>query len=103
MRSTTCTTSRRQGHPFGAPADPGWLRPDHAFGSFEIALHQVFEQPMAPDWNAYCDKVASRAFSDLAAISDAEFEDGVALMRREHRAGPVSQPIDLFVFTKKGA
>jgi hypothetical protein len=54
---------------------------------------------MAPDWSAYCDKVAARAFSDLAAISDEDFESGLAAMRREgRRIGPVVMPMDLFAF-----
>jgi ubiquinone/menaquinone biosynthesis C-methylase UbiE len=62
-------------------------------------LHEILPHEMAPDWNAYCDKVAARAFSDLAAISDKDFESGLAAMRREgRRTGPVVMPMDLFAF-----
>lgn len=63
------------------------------------ALHEILPHEMAPDWNTYCDKVAARAFSDLAAISDQDFESGLAAMRREtRRTGPVVMPMDLFAF-----
>jgi ubiquinone/menaquinone biosynthesis C-methylase UbiE len=62
-------------------------------------LHEILSHEMAPDWNAYCDKVAARAFSDLATISDDDFESGLAAMRREsQRTGPVVMPMDLFAF-----
>jgi ubiquinone/menaquinone biosynthesis C-methylase UbiE len=74
-----------------------------ASAGFETAHHQVFDHVMAPDWGTYCDKVAARALSDLAVISDADFQSGIAAMRSERRQGPVVEPIDLFVFRKKGA
>jgi ubiquinone/menaquinone biosynthesis C-methylase UbiE len=66
---------------------------------FVPVLHEVLPHEMAPDWYAYCEKVAARAFSDLATISDRDFESGLSAMRREAgRTGPVVMPMDLFAF-----
>ena len=66
---------------------------------FTLALHEVIRHEMAPNWSAYCDKIAARAFSDLAVISDTAFESGLAAMRGESdRTGPIVEPIDLFAF-----
>jgi ubiquinone/menaquinone biosynthesis C-methylase UbiE len=62
-------------------------------------FHEILPHEMAAGWSAYCDKVAARAFSDLVAISDQDFESGLAAMRREvGRAGPIVMPMDLFAF-----
>jgi len=66
---------------------------------FAPLLHQVIAYEMAPTWTAYCDKIAARALSLLAMISDDDFEAGLSAMRRETaRPGPIVEPIDLFAF-----
>ena len=66
---------------------------------FAPLLHEVIAHEMAPTWAAYCDKIAARAYSLLAQISDEDFETGLAAMRRaKPRPGPIIEPIDLFAF-----
>ena len=52
----------------------------------------------------YYDKISRRGLSDLATLTDAEFEAGVQKMKQwasDNRGpGPVVEPLDLFVFMK---
>jgi SAM-dependent methyltransferase len=62
-------------------------------------LHEVMPHEMARSWAEYCDKIAARAYSLLAMITDAEFEAGLAAMRGARgRPGPIVEPIDFFAF-----
>ena len=75
------------------------LKVSMAHAGLAPVLHEILPHEMATDWKAYCDKVAARAFSDLASISDQAFERGLQAMRDETgREGPVTMPMDLFAF-----
>lgn len=63
-----------------------------------LAAHHTIEQPIASSWSEYCEKIGARVYSDLAQISDEEFEEGLSAMRSAAFEGPVEEPIDLFIF-----
>jgi ubiquinone/menaquinone biosynthesis C-methylase UbiE len=67
-----------------------------------LVHHSVLRHPQASSPPAYADRVALRAFSDLASISDEEFRRGMAELGRYCTAVPREQEIgvdvDLFVF-----
>ena len=65
-------------------------------------LHRVVPHEMARTWAEYCDKIAARAYSLLAMIPDADFEAGLAAMRRaKPLLGPIVEPIDFFAFSAR--
>jgi SAM-dependent methyltransferase len=69
---------------------------------FHLADHQLIRSEVAGNWDAYADKLAFRADSILAQLSDREFEVGLATLR-EHAATvpqdePVIELVDFFVF-----
>ena len=67
-----------------------------------MVSHDALRQRSADTLKEYCDRVKRRALSDLARISDADFEAGVRLMasaaKRSHGDEPVYEVVDLFVF-----
>ena len=70
----------------------------------EPVLHQVVPHQMAATWAEYCDKIAARAYSLLAMISDEDFEAGLSAMRRARPLpGPIVEPIDFFAFSRVNA
>jgi ubiquinone/menaquinone biosynthesis C-methylase UbiE len=72
---------------------------------FTAAVHEIVTQVIAPDWQSFVDKSATRADSFLARISDQEFERGMAALRAHHAvidpAEPVTEEIDWFVVAKR--
>lgn len=73
---------------------------------FRASASDVIVQRIAPSFASYADKVATRADSILAGLSDAEFTAGLAALR-SHAAATgvraVDEPIDVFVFRSPGA
>jgi len=71
---------------------------------FALLVHEVIQQSFANSLKEYCDKIRQRALSDLAILSDPEFEAGVQKMmlavKENERPGPIIEPIDLFIFKK---
>ena len=71
---------------------------------FELLSHEVVQQHFADSLREYCDKISQRGLSDLAVLSDNEFEAGAIRMNkaveRDEIIGPILEPIDLFVFKK---
>jgi hypothetical protein len=68
---------------------------------FRLSASEVIIQTIAPNWNAYVDKLSARGDSVLATLSAQEFESGLAAVRRhvaEAANQRVVEPIDLFVF-----
>jgi ubiquinone/menaquinone biosynthesis C-methylase UbiE len=69
---------------------------------FTLLKQDVIEQEFAASPQEYCDKIGRRGLSDLAMLSDAEFEAGMEKMKEwvsdGSEPGPVVEPIDLFVF-----
>ena len=73
-----------------------------ARASFRRIRHELVLSEAADSWNNYANKIAYRADSILAQLSDSEFEKGLAALR-EHAAvaplhEPVVEPVDFFVF-----
>jgi ubiquinone/menaquinone biosynthesis C-methylase UbiE len=64
--------------------------------------HELVCSELAPDRNTYAEKLAHRADSVLAQLSDDEFEEGLAALRRyaatAPASAPVTEPVDFFVF-----
>ncbi len=68
---------------------------------FSLVDHTVINQVFAGSFNEYREKLAQRALSDLASITDSEFEEGLEAMARDEDSqpdGPILEPVDLFVF-----
>lgn len=73
-----------------------------ADAGFARIHHRVVDSRAADSWQAYAEKIAHRADSILAQLTDAEFADGLAAVRAHARARPatepVVEPIDFLVF-----
>ena len=74
-------------------------------GGFTMAAHELVTQVIAPDWQTFIDKSATRADSFLARIADWDFERGMAALRAHDAAidpgVPVTEEIDWFVFANR--
>lgn len=73
-----------------------------AAAGFRLVVHELVPSQSAESWDAYAQKLAHRADSILIQLSDQEFEQGVAAVRK-HAATrppdePVIDPLDFFVF-----
>ena len=70
---------------------------------FELTRHELVHNEVASNWRIYADKIAAGADSILAQLSEAEFRDGMRLLR-QHAAttlgAPVSEIVDLFAFRR---
>lgn len=72
-----------------------------AAAGFRLVAAEAITQTIAPDWNAYAEKLAAGGDSVLARLSREEFDDGLRAVRRHaEQVGPrpVVEPVDLFVF-----
>ena len=71
---------------------------------FSVVEHRVIQQHFASSFSEYCQKIGRRALSDLVHLSDADFEAGLLQMKQavktDAEAGPILEPVDLFVFQK---
>ncbi|MHB8384774.1 MAG: class I SAM-dependent methyltransferase [Candidatus Binataceae bacterium] len=69
---------------------------------FRLVAHELVPSQAAESWDAYARKIAHRADSILIQLSDREFEDGLAAVRKHAAARPpeepVVEPVDFFVF-----
>ncbi len=70
---------------------------------FELVRHELVRSPLAANWRTYAQKIAMRADSILARLSDREFEEGMRRLH-EHAADapeePVAELVDLFAFRR---
>jgi ubiquinone/menaquinone biosynthesis C-methylase UbiE len=71
---------------------------------FKTRGRELIQQSVAAHWQEFADKIALRADSLLASISDAEFEAGMTMLRA-HAATrspqeQVTEVIDFFVFER---
>jgi SAM-dependent methyltransferase len=79
------------------------IRANFAAAGLYVIASQVITQTIAPDWTAYAEKLAAGGDSVLAKLSQQDFDNGLAAVRRHadttdgHR--PVVEPIDLFVLS----
>ena len=68
---------------------------------FRLCASEVIRQTIALSWSAYADKLAAGGDSVLATLSEQEFENGLAALRRygvDAASQQVVEPIDLLVF-----
>lgn len=68
---------------------------------FELVALDLISQTIAPDWDAYADKLAANADSVLTRLTSEEFDSGIAAVRRHASLAhdeAIREPIDLFVF-----
>jgi ubiquinone/menaquinone biosynthesis C-methylase UbiE len=68
---------------------------------FRTVSIDFVEQEVAPSFEAYAAKLATRADSIIAALAPADFEAGMAALRAHAARSPdvaVFEPIDVFVF-----
>jgi ubiquinone/menaquinone biosynthesis C-methylase UbiE len=69
---------------------------------FALNGHSIIHQITADSLQKYFEKISLRGLSDLSAISDDKFQDGLTRFKKycyEHETGePVYEDIDLFVF-----
>jgi ubiquinone/menaquinone biosynthesis C-methylase UbiE len=69
---------------------------------FSLVNHAAIAQEFAKSMDEYSAKISKRALSDLAALTDAEFDAGIRRMneaqRQDSESLPIIEPIDLFVF-----
>jgi ubiquinone/menaquinone biosynthesis C-methylase UbiE len=66
----------------------------------QVIHHGVIRHPQNSNLREYADRVALRAFSDLASISDEEFRRGMEELRRHCATAPhqeIAADVDLFV------
>ena len=70
---------------------------------FSLVNHALIRQTIAPSLREYAERIALRGLSDLAAITDEEFDEGMAALRRYCANDPASETeeeVDLFVFQR---
>ena len=54
---------------------------------------QLIRHEVAGNWKAYADRLAFRADSILVQLSDQEFEEGLAALRRHAVTAPPDEPV----------
>ena len=76
-----------------------------AKAGFVPVIHEVVTQTIAPHWQDFVDKSATRADSFLARIADEDFRDGMIRLSAYGRDAdadrPVTQETDWFIFVKQ--
>jgi len=82
------------------------IRDTFAAAGLRMIASQIITQTIAPDWTVYAEKVAAGGDSVLAKLSQQDFDDGLAAVRRhaatEDGRRPVVEPIDVFVLGNAG-
>jgi len=71
-----------------------------AAAKLSVVDWKLVAQTIAPDWSVYAEKLAAGGDSILARLSTADFEDGLAAVRRYASTGgrePVAELIDFFI------
>lgn len=81
-----------------------FIRDTFAGAGLDLTHHEVVSNEVAANWSAYADKTAWRADSILAQLTDVEFAEGMAALRR-YAGGrpadePVIEPVDFFAFRR---
>lgn len=73
-----------------------------AGASFRRTRHELVPSEAAESWSSYAEKLAYRADSILAQLSDGDFEKGLAALGEHAKTAPVDEPVvepvDFFVF-----
>jgi ubiquinone/menaquinone biosynthesis C-methylase UbiE len=106
LRNVTreCDFPHRHFFPSVARALPARRDVEGAFAAADFApvAHQTLTQPVAANWPELMRKLALRAYSTLARLSDSEFEAGMAALSAHSPAGgpdrQVCEEIDWYVF-----
>lgn len=78
----------------------GSIREVFEEAGFTTSAEDVIVQKIAPNHVTYAEKLAAGADSVLAQLTQQDFEAGMAALRSYARTntGPVTEPIDVFVF-----
>ena len=85
------------------PEIPG-VRRSFADAGLELSSMEIVEQTIAPDWNAYADKLAAGGDSVLARLREEELAEGIGRVREyagDARGSPVVEPVDLLIFRRQ--
>lgn len=78
-----------------------FVRETFEAAGFRTRAIDVIRQQVAPSFEAYADKIATRADSVIASLEPADFEAGMAALRAHAARNPgvaVFEPVDVFVF-----
>jgi len=70
---------------------------------FKLKHRQLVNSAMASNWREYAEKIAQRADSILAQLSESDFVEGLRKLRRHSETAPderVSEPVDFFCFRR---
>lgn len=69
---------------------------------FELRCHTIVNQIFAENLNKYFEKISLRGFSDIEAITDEEFQQGLSRLKKycqeQKTEEPIFEDIDLFIF-----
>lgn len=69
---------------------------------FELTCHTIVNQIFAENLNKYFEKISLRGFSDIEAITDEEFQQGLSRLKKycqeQKTEEPIFEDIDLFIF-----
>ncbi|UCG92002.1 MAG: class I SAM-dependent methyltransferase [candidate division WOR-3 bacterium] len=73
----------------------------HGHG-FKLCTHTIVHQVFADNFDEYLRKISMRALSDLDAITDEEFQEGLTRLKKycqeQKSQEPIFEDLDLFIF-----
>lgn len=78
-----------------------FVRDTFEAAGFGLVEREIVTQEVSPSLDAYADKIALKADSIIARLSDADFEAGMRAIRARAASiapAPVYEPVDVFVF-----
>lgn len=83
------------------PSREGLKKFLHSHG-FKLCTHTIVKQVFAENFDEYFRKISLRALSDLEAITDEEFKEGLTRLKKycqeRKPQEPIFEDIDLFIF-----
>ncbi len=69
---------------------------------FKLRTHTIVHQVFADNFDEYFTKISLRALSDLGAITDEEFKEGLTRLKKycqeQKPQEPIFEDLDLFIF-----
>ena len=79
------------------------LRATFERAGLRMSSSQIIRQTIAPNWNAYAEKLEANGDSVLAKLSKHDFDEGIAAVKRYAETDgnkPVVEPIDVLIFQR---